>query len=90
MLGDFLLYFEVGTLALRVEEMDERADIGNATGAGAFGSCISPALGAVFPGIMKTCSSRPLAGPVVLASLLDILEERASSRRCGWCELPIS
>lgn len=85
-LGVFLLYLEVGTLVLRVEDMDERADAGT----GVVGNMISSTLGAEFPGIMNTCSSRTLACPIVLASLQEILDERASSRRSGWCELPIS
>lgn len=72
-----MLYFEVGTFALRVEDMDERVD------GGIVGTDIPSALGAELPGIMKTCSSRTLAGPAVLESLQDILEERAVSGRSG-------
>lgn len=77
-LGAFLLYFEVGTFVLRVMDMDERVDVG------AVGNNMPSALGAEFPGIMKTCSSRTFAGPpVALESLQDTLEERASSERSG-------
>lgn len=85
-----LLNFEVGTFPLREEDMDERAE------GSTLGNNISSTLGAEFPGIMNICSSRTFVGPVVLVSLLEILlsaerfDKRASSRRCGWCELPIS
>lgn len=67
----FLLYFEVGTVDLRVvdKDMEDLADAGT----GKVGNCISSALGTKFPGIIKTFSCRALVvGPVVLAPLLEV------------------
>lgn len=68
----FLLYLDVGTLVLRVKDIDERADAGT----GIVGNCISSTLGTELPGIMKTFSSRVTVlvavAPVVLAPLLEV------------------
>lgn len=93
MLGLFLLYFDVGTVGLRTDDIDERADAGT----GAVGNCICSTLGTELPGITKTFSSRTAAGAsTVLAPLLEVtlspemLDELPMSFASGWCELPIS